>query len=311
MALSFCLAQHLAQEGLQPTVVLDFWDNAKAEQTIIDGLPYQKGLRDTGRLGDILKEYYEVLGFFSTHFDVSYRVRMERDFLREAKIPDVVRSIIKNRSSLGLSLSPSTGDIALRSACPVLGCGLVDKYGKRNIYDEAGDLVHFMCPLHGTFSVSLATECPRLQFNCQLFNLVIGRFYEDAPFGYVQICGGDYAGFWQEQLLWRHLSKHLLIVYTPLIMDWSGSKLSKSLYLKDDAYGYLKEAGMEYMLAYSEFKARGMRLEVVCDEVDLWVREPFRLFRPYSVHYMHLLFTERERLQLGAIHIIRDQVNRA
>ena len=39
-----------------------------------------------------------------------------------------------------------------------------------------------------------------------------------------------------EQLLWRHITKPLVIVYTPLITDWSGSKISKSLYLRGGAY---------------------------------------------------------------------------
>ena len=67
---------------------------------------------------------------------------------------------------------------------------------------------------------------------------------------------------------------------------------------------------MDYMLAYTEFKRRGMDLNVICEEVDLWIREPFRLFRPYSVHYMHMLFTRQQDLKLGASHMLCDRVNR-
>lgn len=309
MALTFCLAHHLAKDGLQPTVVLDFWDNAKSEQAEIDGIIYQKGLRTTGKLFDNLADYYEILEYMKKRFNVDYRIRMEQDFLRDARMPDVVRAIIHDRDVLGGSLSPSTGQLAIRSACPVEGCGLVDKYGRNNVYDLGNDVVHFICPLHGPFSVELATQCDRLEFNCQLFNLVIGRFYETFDIGYIQICGGDYAGFWQEQLLWRHLHEPIIIVYTPLILDWSGSKLSKSLYLQKDAYAYLCEADMEYMLSYKAFKRQGKDLEVVCDEVDLWVREPFRLFRAYSVQYMHMLFTRKDEIKLGAIHVT-DRVNK-
>jgi hypothetical protein len=95
----------------------------------------------------------------------------------------------------------------------------------------------------------------------------VGPIHQRRRFGYIQICGGDYAGFWHEQLLWRHLQKPILIVYTSLIVDWSGSKLSKSLYLKQDAYHYLKEAGQECMLSYKVFKEAGKSVDVVCDEV--------------------------------------------
>ena len=310
MTLSFALARELQTQGLEPIVILDFWDNAKHEQVLLDGVTYQRGLRSTGRLSDIIQDYYEILVTLKERYQVDYLVRMEDEFLRQDGMPPVVRGIIHERMALGPSLSPSTSHIALRSACPVAGCGLVDKYGVHNVYDEEHDRVHFKCPIHGKYTVNIATECHRLQFNCQLFNLVIGRFYQDVEFGYIQICGGDYAGFWQEQLLWRHLQKPVLIVYTPLIVDWSGSKLSKSLYLKKDAYRYLKDAGQEYMLSYKVFKEAGKSMDVICDEVDVWLREPFRLFRAYTVHYMHMLFEGKSALQSGTIHLARDAVNR-
>jgi len=312
MTLSFCVARSIAVLGLEPVVVVDLWDNAKAEQLTMAGVTYQKGLRSSGRIAENIDDYREIVMFLSKHYDVPFRLRMEDEFLREPGMPDIVREIVRDRDHLGQSLAPSSGKLAIRSECAVEGCGLVDKYGAGNAYDETGDKIHFTCPLHGSFFVHIGTECDRLQFNCQLFNLVIGRYYTraDIDHGYIQICGGDYAGFWQEQLLWRHLTMPLLIVYTPLIVDWSGSKLSKSLYLKQDAYGYLVEAEMDYILSYKSFKKRGMNLGVICAEVDLWVREPFRLFRCYTVHYVHMLFTRKDDLRLGIIHV-RDRVNRA
>ena len=44
------------------------------------------------------------------------------------------------------------------------------------------------------------------------------------------------------------------ILYSPLVTDWSGSKLSKSLYVKEKAYGYLKEQALDYLIDYSNFK---------------------------------------------------------
>jgi len=309
IALAFSVATHLKNLNLKPYIMLDLWDNAKGEQCTIDGVVYQRGLRDTGKLFDHLNDYHEVLRTVSNFFggEVEYRIRMEAEFLSLPRIPDILRGIINDREALGVSLAPSSGSIALRAACPHEGCGLVDKYGSHNNYDDP-DKVLFRCPIHGQFAVVLATECSRLQFNCQLFNLVIGRFYEDFEHGYIQICGSDYAGFWQEQLLWRHLRKPIIIVYTPLIVDWSGSKLSKSLYLRRDAYDYLCKDGLEYMLSYARFQEEQRDLGVLCAEVDLWVREPYRLFRAYSVHYMHLLFTQKERIKLGAIHL-RELIN--
>jgi hypothetical protein len=303
-ALAFCLADRLRrQENLDPLVVIDLLDNAKSEEVKIDGLMYQKGLRTTGKLFDNLQDYYEILEFLKTHFGVDFRVRMEGEFLSPERMPAVMRRIISQRSDLGQVLSPSSGILAPRSPCPHNDCGLVDKYGIRNEYNEKNDIAYFHCPHHGKFAVSIATECHRFQFNSQLFSLVFARFYEDSPTGYIQISGSDYAGFWQEQMIWRHLTKPIIIVYCPLILDWSGNKLSKSIYLKEAGYQYLLDAKLGYMLSYKTFKDEGRDLNVLLEEVALWVDEPFRLFRAYNVHYIHMLFDHKEKIRLGAMHL--------
>jgi len=45
----------------------------------------------------------------------------------------------------------------------------------------------------------------------------------------------------------------------------------------------------------------GRSLDPFLREVELWVNEPYRLFRGYSLHYMHLIFSETD-IQLGIIH---------
>jgi hypothetical protein len=200
---------------------------------------------------------------------------------------------------LATYLAQSTGRLAIRAECP--SCGLVDKYGVNNVYADDNSSVSFECPYHGRFEYSVANEPSKFQFNCQLFNLVLGRFYERAPYNWIEICGSDYAGFWQEQLLWRFLKEPAVIVYTPLISDWSGSKVSKSLYLQKTAYEYLRKAGQEYLLNYRVLRSEGKDLTILWQEVEFWVDEPFRLFRGYSIHYIHLLF-EHNDIDLGVIH---------
>jgi hypothetical protein len=112
----------------------------------------------------------------------------------------------------------------------------------------------------------------------------MGLFYEQVDYGGIEICGSDYAGFWQEQLLWRFLSKPAIVVYTPLISDWSGSKVSKSLYLQSTAYDYLRQAGLEYLLSYDILRLEGRNLNVLWREIEKWVDEPYRLFRGYGLH---------------------------
>lgn len=280
-------------------VSCDLWDRARAEQVSRNGVVYQKSLRDTGRFQEYLPDYQELLDALSQRYDMPYRLRFEEEFMDNPEIPGVLQDIIRNRSMLGPKLAPSTGAIAVRAACP--DCGLVDKYGAKNNYAEDGTSVSFECPDHGRFSFSTLRDVQQFQFNCQTYNLVMGLFYERVPFNYIEICGSDYAGFWQEQLLLRFLSNPILIVYTPLIVDWSGLKVSKSLYLQDTAYDYLRRAGQEYLLNYRILRSTGKNISLLWDEVERWVDEPYRLFRAYSLHYLHLLF-EEEEVSLGTIH---------
>ncbi|KAF0314911.1 hypothetical protein GQ607_017855 [Colletotrichum asianum] len=217
LGLTFVVARRLMDLGLDISITCDLWDRAKGEQYTINNTVYQRGLRDTGRFQ-----------------------KMEEEFLSNKEIPSVLRDIILKRDFFGKYLAPERNSLAIRAACPK--CGLVDKYGTKNVYADDGLSVSFECPDHGRFSYSTQTDANRFQFNCQLFNLVLALFYERVPYNYIETCGSDYAGFWQEQLMWRFLSKPTIIVYTPLISDWSGSKVSKSLYLQNTAYDYLFNA---------------------------------------------------------------------
>ncbi|EHK24653.1 uncharacterized protein TRIVIDRAFT_61434 [Trichoderma virens Gv29-8] len=299
LGLAFVVARRMLDIGLDVSVTCDLWDRAKGKQSNIDGMIYQKSLRDIGQFQRYLPDYVEILNLLSERYHVHYKLRMEEEFLSNPEMPEVLREIIMKRDFYAQYLAPETKTLAIRAACPE--CGLVEKYGLKNGYAEDGSSVSFECPIHGQFSYSTKTQTNQFQFNCQLFNLVLALFYERVSYNYIEICGGDYAGFWQEQLMWRFLSKPIIIVYTPLISDWSGSKISKSLYLSDTAYDYLRHAGLKYLLSYECFREERRDLALLWKEIELWVDQPYRLFRGYSVHYMHLLF-EEEEMVLGTIH---------
>jgi hypothetical protein len=285
--------------GLQVMVVCDLWDRAKGYQEIINGCVYQRSLCDTGRFQEFFSDYKEILSVLSRRYEIDYKIRLEEEFLMSEGMSDIVQSIIQERECLGKVLAPTGGALAIRAACPE--CGLVDKYGVNNRYSPDGTSVSFECPQHGRFARSIKAEPHKFQFNCQLFNLVLARYYQTVPYNYIEICGSDYAGFWQEQFLWRFLERPILIVYTPLIADWSGSKLSKSQYLREGAYEYLKQAGQEYLLSYQVFKAEKRNISVLWQEIEDWVDRPYKLFRAYTLHYLHLVF-EKKRILLGITH---------
>ncbi|KAF8879219.1 hypothetical protein CPB84DRAFT_1877000, partial [Gymnopilus junonius] len=283
--------------GRDVVVICDLWDQAKGEQLEVNGVVYQWSLRDMQKL--VVSDYDKLLNELSQRYGVKWQMRFEAEFLQQDGMLNVIHHIITNQDALGKSLAPSSGILALRVPCPT--CGLVDKYAKNNVYLDNGQDIFFKCPYHGVFSYNIRSDVHKLQFNCQLGNLILGLYYEFASYGYIEICGSDYAGFWQEQLLWCHLLKPILIVYTPLICDWSGAKVSKSWYLCGDAYKYLCNSGQKYLLNYKTFIEEGKDIGILCGEVERWVDELYRLFWAYTVHYMHLLFSGVE-VGLGTVH---------
>lgn len=74
----------------------------------------------------------------------------------------------------GRQLSPKHGVLALRAACPVDGCGLVEKHGLRNAYTEL--TITFQCSEHGKHAmrVSEPAEAARLEANAPTRNLIRG-----------------------------------------------------------------------------------------------------------------------------------------
>ncbi len=63
----------------------------------------------------------------------------------------------------------------------------------------------------------------------------------------------------------------------------------------------MKTTGQEYLLNYGVLRMEEKDLQVLWQEIKRWVDEPYRLFRGYSLHYLHLLF-QGEQVSLGAIH---------
>lgn len=80
-------------------------------------------------------------------------------------------------------------------------------------------------------------------------------------------------------------------------MDWSGAKLSKSLYVREREYDAMKLLGAEGLCSYArlkgQFSGEGQfsgdgtdGLKRLWEEVQGWVADPRKLFRTFSVEYL-------------------------
>jgi hypothetical protein len=292
----FSLAFSFGNEFLErykpnTSVLFEIVDTAPSETVIIDGITYQKSLRNTQKSDKHLISFYDLLDSLSEISGVPYECRKQSEFNSSESIPGIVTKILKNRNSIAKILDPEKNMLRIRISCP--DCGLADKKGIDNRFTDTTIDSH--CPDHGWFETDVKTESHLLEYNTPLRNLVRAMLYREdnnnseIPFEWLRITGNDYAGYYQEQLLFRcssllgcPASEIPQIIYSPLITDWSGAKISKSLAIK----GAYKDIP-EYMYDFEKFKETfgSDATSMLFEETTDWVRNPFKLFRDYSVYY--------------------------
>ncbi|KAH6641174.1 hypothetical protein F5144DRAFT_527412 [Chaetomium tenue] len=351
------MAAH-SQAVFQPppvSVNITFVDTApvKGEGLEIDGIHYQKSYRDTPSASATWTgDYHEVLSLLSRWSDIPVTTTVQSDFFSNPFMPQLLNYFITNHRTLGRQLSPKYGTLALRAACPIPGCGLAEKHGRLNQYTtnttttpNTPAAITFNCPHHGPHTLTLPTTpnlssalaLSRLEANAPTRNLLRSMSHLlDTATHHVRVTGADYAGGYQEAMLYRPLAEwsqwravtgegvtgggvtgvngggvngrtpHIL--YAPLVVDWSGAKLSKSLYVREGGYEGMRVLGTEGLGSYRVLK-RGVvgnggdgvvagdeeGLRRIWEEVGRWVADPRKLFRCYSVEYLRRVVVEGEK----------------
>ncbi|KAI9061430.1 hypothetical protein FKP32DRAFT_1594507 [Trametes sanguinea] len=315
-------------DDFRVVVKLDLVDTApdSSRTEVHDGVVYQYSHRQTGTMYAYLQDYRDLVAELEEYVggEVKAELGNQEQLMRMPAMRDAIRTILRDRVRIAQELAPERETLAIRSACPHDGCGMADKHGVRNEYalEQDATTITFHCPTHGRYGLALEDpeQLSRLELNTPLRNLARALVYmadteesriesQAAPTRiHMRVTGMDYAGSYQEKLLLRQLF-HLKsvaeqpmrdiigfpeIVYAPLITDWSSAKLSKSLYVKAGAYEYLGTQSKTYLLSYRQMIEDGMDRQVMYDMVRDWLEDPAKLFRSYSLEYLHRRFQEDE-----------------
>lgn len=275
-------------------------DTAPATVEIIDNIEYQKSLKYDGLT--FLPVYEELLNNLGKYHKIPFEIRSQEAFNKSSCVHDIINNVIMNHEKTDMFLAPDTQNLRIRIACPK--CGRSDKKAK-NLKIQKHTLFS-VCPFHGEFSVDYSTSPQLLEYNTPLRNLIRQLLYMqesiDSTIDYcwIRLTGSDYAGFYQEQTLYKAAAalgysiKHLpIIVYAPLVTDWSGAKLSKSLYVKKNAYKDLPKYLLDYNSLIDVFGLEG--LHFLAQITDDWINNPYKLFRSYSVDYFKYIFENKLR----------------
>lgn len=305
---AFSLAKKMKEikPALDVNVLFEVVDTAPSETQEINGVKYQKSLKNTGKIGDNFRDYLEILEYFKYENDINYNIRFQSDFNNQSYIKTIVKKIIEEKDKLAPILDPKHNKLRIRVACPE--CGLADKNSIKTKFED--NKIYSFCPEHGEYVTNIEESTSMLEYNTPVRNIVraisYGMHNSDLKQDYqiMRITGSDYAGFYQEELLYKPSSilefpvENLpAILYTPLVLDWSGAKLSKSLYVKEGAYSDLPA----YLINYSFLKRdKGIEsLRIINDITDDWINNPYLLFRNYSIYYFKKEFEEYEKRNLS------------
>ena len=290
---------------LNVKVLFEVIDTAPSETIEINGVKYQKSLKNTGKMDDNFKDYIEILEYFKLIDNVDYSIRFQSEFNKQKYIYPIVKKIIEKKDEISKILDPKYNNLRIRVACPC--CGLADKNSVTTKFVD--EKIYSYCPEHGEYITDIKTESNKLEYNTPVRNLVRAIAYgmhnndETQDYQILRITGSDYAGFYQEGLLYKPaallgypVNELPTILYTPLVLDWSGAKLSKSLYVKEGAYSDLPS----YLINYDHLKqSKGLAaLNVIHNITNNWIENPYLLFRNYSIYYFMKEFEEYEKSDL-------------
>ncbi|WP_223199393.1 hypothetical protein [Solihabitans fulvus] len=288
---------------LPATVIFDALDNAPAEHIEIEGAVYTRtvgDLIDSGHLDPVLRVsgFQRLLAWASTKSGVRYEFRPYSVYQGLRPVRECLHAIASRLQEFAPIVAPTDGIVRIRPRCPQ--CRLMEK-SAANLRITAGDgVVHLdsRCPEHRHYreSIDITGASGWYDANTPVRSIQKGyllaaeRDLHDACS--VSVDGADWGGAWRAHVLAPALAalgvpvaEWPVSVFTPMILDRSAGKLSKTLYVRyGKNYTDLPEAFLNLDLLLDRHGEDA--LDAIWSEAQLWAREPRRLHRSYTVDYL-------------------------
>jgi hypothetical protein len=300
----FALTEHAADVlGLPATVVFDALDNAPAEQVQIDGDTYTRtvgDLIDSGHLdrAERVSGFERLLDWAAARSGVRYEFRPYSVYQGLRPVRECLHAIASRLEEFGPIVAPADGIVRVRPRCP--DCRLMEKSAQHLAITAGDGVVHLdsRCPAHGRYreTIDVAGTDGWYDANTPVRSIQKGALLSTERELYqacsVSIDGADWGGAWHAHVLAPALAtlgippaQWPVSIFTPLVLDRSGGKLSKTLYVR-------------YGAAYADLPEAFLNLDILLDhhgddtlaalwaEVSRWATEPRRLHRAYTVDYL-------------------------
>lgn len=235
--------------------------------------------------------YLPLLNWIKNISGVNYSTRLYKDFQKNETVRSTIISICNDRNYFETLLSPKLKTLHIRPECP--SCGGIDKRLKKTRIKECTPdhiCLTSSCIKHGAYVVDITTTNKTyVEINTQLRDIAKGalmhEYYENNILG-VMLDGGDWGGAWTHSIqclsLQRLNCQIPVRLFAPLILDWSGGKLSKSIY--SQSVNTFNNPLENYQIFMEHFGEKG--LVCIYNEVEDWLSEPKKFFRNYSLEYI-------------------------
>jgi hypothetical protein len=299
--------------GKPATVLLDMLDNAPARTTVIDGIEYSLCLSHATDGSHSAAEantepVRRLAAWAAQQAEVGFRFRRYSQIQAQPHFRYGLADILSRPSVFEPLFSPSVHQLRVRPVCP--RCGLVDKAARTvQVRQDNGLTLEFRCGYHGSQAVRLDDPAAVIDANTPirtvLRSLCFSRDRDQQGIETVVLNGGDWAGAWMQRVYFDGLHQlgcsGLRVpfnIFTPQILDDSGAKLSKTIYLARGAYADIPAAWTSMAAFEDRFRLAG--LNMLWDEISGWVRSPEKFFRNYSVRYLEHAFGQLSGSQAAA-----------
>ncbi len=291
--------------GKPASVLLDMLDNAPARTTVIDGIEYSLCLSHAIQGGrsaaDSNTEPIRHLATWaSQQAGIGVQIRRYREIQAQPQFRSGLADVLTRPEVFAPMFSPSEHHLRVRPVCP--RCGLADKTARTvQVRQDNGLALAFLCGYHGSQTMRLEDPGAVIDANTPIRTVLRSLCFtgdrDREGIETIVLNGGDWAGTWMQRVYFDGLHRlgcrGLRVpfnIFTPQILDDSGAKLSKTIYLAPGAYKDIPPAWTSMQAFQDRFGATG--LDRLWDEVSGWVRSPAKFFRNYSVRYLEHAFTQ-------------------
>lgn len=308
--LAFSYAQNVqAKYGVKAEVILDLLEQAKGAKFAFGESAYFKPLKDTYRQSKAMSDYEfyrtyfeELLAELSALSGVPFYIRTYNEFQKDKYARRTLIQMYNHYEDVARLISPKERKLRARVACPV--CGLYSTNALDTDVAVEKDRLIFtsVCPLHGGHKLVFSEDnSAEPNPNVPMRNLMRGVsiIENDKIERSLSIIfeGADWGDVWPLRVYYEGLkvlgySEIPTLIYTPQVLDESGSKLSKRMYVGgDEAY---KKMYDEYVVNISLIKdSLGENaIKKLWDVFSGWATDPKYFFRDYTVDYLLSLIKE-------------------